>query len=189
MKAIVWAAAAVGVTLAGVAVAGEMERHEVVVAVVDESGDGETRVSLNSEDLGFNLHDLQVGESRSVVDEAGTPVLVTRTEDGFTFDVNGKTIEMPAFDGEHHGAVFVGGEHEQDVDVHVMKHPGPWSGAGPGGTMIISGKAIDEATQQQIRMLLESTGHEGEVRFIDRESGNGGPHKIKIVEKRIEKTQ
>jgi hypothetical protein len=41
------------------------------------------------------------------------------------------------------------------------------------GTMIISAKPIDDATQQQIKLLLESAGYDSDVNFIDREEVHG----------------
>lgn len=172
-------------SLAGAVYAGEMEHREVVIAVAADDADGEFKFKFNSDDTGFDLDDLQVGESRSITGESGETALITREEDGFSIDVNGKTIKMPHFEGDHGSRVWISGDTAEDVDVHVFKsHEGPTD-----GTVIISGTTIDEATRALIQSTLESAGHGGEVTFIDRESRHGGERHVKIIKKHIEKTQ
>jgi len=38
-------------------------------------------------------HNMQVGDNRSVVDKNGRSILVTRAEENFSFDIDGKTID------------------------------------------------------------------------------------------------
>jgi len=136
--------------------------------------DEDVRIKINSEELGFNLHDMQEGENRSIIDESGRSVLVTRTADGFTFNIDGEIVEMPALFGGHHARSKDG--EEVDVNMHVMHRTqvaGRHGRHGMDGTMIISAKPIDDATQQQIKLLLESAGHESDVNFIDREDAHG----------------
>ena len=176
--------------MAMTAFAADEVRTKMVIALVDGDGDDQTRIELNSEELGFNLHDMQVGENRSIVDEDGRTILVTRDADGFSFDVDGKTIRMPVFHGGPHapgmphGAVVVSGD--EDAEVHVVHGAHGRMAEGPRGITILSGKPIDDATQQQIRTVLESAGHDSEVHFIDHESRHGGPHQIRIIEKQVE---
>jgi len=174
--------------LAVVALAGEEMRTNIAIAVVDDS-DGEVRIELDSDDLGFNLHDMQEGENRSIVDKSGRTILVTREADGFTFDVDGKTIKMPAFDGDHHGMVWVDADHDEDIDVRVMKDASFVTAGSMDGIMIMSGKPIDEATQQAITSLLESAGHGSDVRFIDHDGPHSGPHGVHVIKKHVEITQ
>ena len=170
--------------------ASEEIKTKMHIELIDDNNDGAFRIVLDSDEMGFNLHDMQVGENRSVVDKSGKSILVTREENGFTLNVDGETIEMPVFDGEHHGAVWVGAEHDQDVSVHVMKDVNFIKAEGDPGIMIMSGKPIDKATQQAIRSLLESTGHGSEVNFINHEQHHGdGEHQVKVIQKRVEKTQ
>ena len=93
--------------------ASEEVQTKMRIAVVDDRADGEIRIELDSDEIGFNLHDLQVGENRSIVGKSGQSILVTRQEDGFVFDVDGNTIEMPVFDGDHHGSEVDFISHEQ----------------------------------------------------------------------------
>jgi len=167
--------------------ASEEVKTKMHIELIDDSNDGAFRIVLDSDEMGFNLHDMQVGENRSVVDKSGKSILVTREENGFTFNVDGETIEMPMLDGGHHGAVWVGAEHDPDVNVHVMKDVNFTMAEGEVGIMIMSGKPIDEATQQAIKSLLESTGHGSEVNFINREQHHGdGEHQFRVLKKTVE---
>lgn len=177
------AALAATLLFATAALAGENEHTKVEIKVISDDGDGNTHLVLDSDEMGFNLHDMQVGENQSIVDKEGRPVLITRNEDGFEFQVDGKTIDMLDIAAPHANAVF-----EDDVDVHVIRNhigkpPAPHAMGGMDGVMIISGEEIDEATQQIIRTALESAGHES-VRFAD--GHGGGPHQVKVVSKVIE---
>jgi hypothetical protein len=168
--------------------ASEEVKTKMHIELIDDNDHGAFRIELDSDEMGFNLHDMQVGENQSVVDKSGKSILVTREEDGFVFNVDGETIEMPIFDGEHHGAVWVGAEHDVDVKVHVMKDVNFTKAEGEVGTMIMSSKPIDEATQQAIKSLLESTGHGSEVNFINHERPHGdAEHQVRVLKKVIEK--
>jgi len=172
---------------------GEESHQKIEIKVISDDGGDRTHFVLDSDELGFSLHDMQVGENQSIVDEEGRAVLITRTEDGFSFEVDGKTIDMPAFDDLHEKNVWVNkGEFTSDIDVRVMHkgmgmHPGmaPHAMMEDEGVMIISGKEIDAATQQVIRTALESAGHDS-VHFAG--GGEGGLHQVRIIEKVVEVT-
>ena len=72
--------------LASVALAGEEIKTRMAIALVDGDSHGEVRLELDSDDLGFNLHDMQEGENQSIVDKLGRTILVTREADGYRFD-------------------------------------------------------------------------------------------------------
>lgn len=171
------------ILFAATAYSGDEGHHKMEIKVVVDGGDGETRIVIDSDDLGFDLHDMQIGENHSIVDKEGRSILVTRVEDGLTFEVDGKTIEMPLFggdDGMHVWAAAADVDHVSDIDVHVM-HVGMTADAmAMDGVMIFSGKEIDEATQQVIRVALESAGHEN-VRFAG--GDDGGPHHVRVIKK------
>ena len=172
----------VAIGLFGAALAQE-ETH-VKIEYSGNDGDHDAmRIVLDSDERGFNLHDMQEGENRSVVDKEGRTILVTREADGFVFDVDGKSVKMPMLHGEHGTIAMVNGDHVEDVDVRVLHHSSDMATPVMGGTMIITPKPVDEATQQAIRSLLESAGHDSEVHFIDHESSDGGPHQVKVVKK------
>ncbi len=163
------------VGLAGIALAGE-----------------DVQIVINSEELGFDLRDLhgmQEGENRSIVDESGRNILVTREADGFTLNIDGEIVEMPALFGGHHGMVWAEDGDEVDVNVHVMHRARIANMDGMhdfDDTMIISRKPIDDATQQQIKLLLESAGYGSEVNFIDREAAHGEQVFIKRIVETVE---
>jgi len=167
------------------AYSGEKEHHKMEITVIAEDGQGATHLTLDSDELGFNLHDMQLGENRSIVDKEGRSILVTRGEDSFSFNIDGKMIEMPVFDGHGDGNVWASKvDHVEDTNVRVM-HDGmaPNVMFDAEGVMIFSGKKIDEATQQIIRTALESAGHEN-VHFAG--GDDGGPHGVHVVRKVIE---
>ncbi len=126
--------------------ASEDIKTKMHIELIDGSHDDAFRIELDSDEMGFNLHDMQVGENRSVVDKSGRSILVTRGEDGFVFNVDGETIEMPVFDGDHHGAVWVSDGDGKVVDLQVTKDIDFINAENMDGIMIMSGKPIDEAT-------------------------------------------
>ena len=175
-------------SLAGAVYAGgpeHREDREMVVVVKSDDADGEVKINLDSDNMDFDLSELQVGESRSVVDDSGQAVLITRGEQGYSFDVNGKVIEMPLLEDMGHDAVMVDGAHSSDVKVKVIKHGDGGMDAMP-GTLVISEKPIDSATQDAIRATLQSAGHDAEITFIDGEKHAGGEGHVKVIKKRIE---
>ena len=179
---------AVALGLATIAFAGEQTKMKIVV--VEDDGDGAIRIELDSDDIGFNLEELQEGESRSIVDKSGQSILVTRKADGFTFDVDGKTIDMPMLGGDHDSMVWVGEDGGADVDLHIMKNATFFGEDHLGSTMIMSAKPIDEATQQIIKSALESSGHDSDVSFVTHgahhAAGHDGAHQVKVIRKVIE---
>ena len=76
-----------------------------------------------------------------------------------------------------------------DIDVRVMHGSSMAIAHSMDGVMILSEKPIDEGTQLAIKSMLESAGHGSEVRFVDASASHGGPHAIKVIEKRIEITK
>ncbi len=99
---------------------------------------------------------------------------MTRAKDGFSFNIDGETIELPSFEsGEPGGVHWIsdGEDYEKKLS----------------GTMILSQKPIDDATQQAIRSLLESAGYAGEVDFVDHADAGRGKVMIKKVERVVEK--
>ena len=179
---------AVALGLATIAFAGEQTKMKI--AVVEDDGHGEIRIELDSDDIGFSLEELQEGESRSIVDKSGQSILVTRKADGFTFDVDGKTIDMPMLGGDHDSMVWVGEDGGADVDLHVMKMGAFMGEDHMGSTMIMSAEPIDEATQQIIKSALESSGHDSDVSFVTHgahhAAGHDGAHQVKVIRKVIE---
>jgi len=180
----------VAIGLAGSALAGEDTKMKMKIAVVDGEGDDGVHFTIDSNDLDFDLADMQEGESRSIIDEAGRSILITRQGDGYTFNIDGETIELPGLMGDqHHGMVWVGEGDDSDVDVHVLRDSNFTMMHEENETMILSPKPIDEATQQAIRSLLESGGYGGDVNFVDRSDAHGGNVMIKKVQRISESPQ
>jgi hypothetical protein len=179
----------VALGLTSAAIAGDEISTRVTIAMVDDESAEELRLELDSDQLGFDLHDMQEGESRSIVDQSGRNILVTRKAEGFTFDVDGKIIEMPLLEGGHHGAIWMGDGEPGDIDVHVLHNARTATDFSQDGVMIVSGRPIDTATRQAIQSLLESAGYDSDVRFIDAQGTDGAAHTFKLIEKRVELLQ
>lgn len=90
------AAIALAFVLSAAALAGETHQKRVAIHI-DTDGDGHAvqAVRFDSETAGFDLDELQLGESRAFVDEDGNNLFVVRTENGYDFDVNGRKIAVP----------------------------------------------------------------------------------------------
>ncbi|MDX1518102.1 MAG: hypothetical protein R3288_14745 [Woeseiaceae bacterium] len=173
------------------------ERHmSMSIAVIDDATHEEVRVDLDDETLGFRLEDMQVGENRAVVDKNGQNVLITREENGFKFDVDGKTIRTPLH--RAHG----GGEYDVVIDAlraesAEMPHKAPLPPLplapplppGSDGIAVISAEPISEETQRAIEELLRAEGHDADVHFVDRSAAHARRHEIRVVKKRTDVTQ
>lgn len=148
------------------------KKMEIKVIVAGDSGEDASEVHWVSDDMDFELQDLAVGETRTIESESGKTVTITRAEEGFSFNVDGKTVEMPDMGahGTHMAFVGEGGMHETiDVDVtsdvHVMR------AHHPEGVTIVSGKPLDDSVRESIRSVLISAGNNEEVTFIDGSEG------------------
>lgn len=161
----------------------DFEMH-VKLAIDDGSGGERIFLNLDSETMGFALHDMQVGEIQSVVDESGRSILVTREENGIRFEVDGKTINMPLFDAGH-DAIWIDDGSDKNIDVRIHRVGRFIGGDDSAGIMIISGKTIDDATQESIRTLLLSSGYDGGVDFMSGGETDGRMHKTIIIKREI----
>jgi len=164
---------------ASLAVAGDVTT-DVNIIIEDGTGGESVRLNLDGASLGFDLQNMQEGEIQSIVDESGRPILFTREADGIRIDVDGKTINIPSIgDGNHMEWISVGdGLVNTDVNVRVMRHGGDMT-----GTTILSAKAIDAATREEIRSLLANSGHDGEVDFIESGGSGGRLHKMIVIDR------
>ena len=184
--------------LGAAALAGEEYRTQIEVAIDDDQS-GEQHFRFDSQDAGFNLHDMQVGESRTITSDSGQTAFVLRTEDGFEFEVDGKKINMGDF-GDVHGIAMGHGDHTADTlvnfdeNVHmarkirIVKIEGDDA---DNGVTVITGNSLDETTQQQIRDVLSSSGHTGEVTFIDANSAHGdhaSMERVHIIKQEVDVT-
>ena len=108
----------VAIGMFSVALAQEERRMHVEV-ISDDGVHDAVVVQIDSDDLDFDLENMQVGENQAVVDESGRTILITREEDGYRFDVEGKEISVPVLHGEHDTMVMVDGDYDVSVDVDV----------------------------------------------------------------------
>jgi hypothetical protein len=165
--------------------------HEVEMQViVAADAHGTSTVHFDSSQLGFNMEDLAVGETRVIENDAGRQVSMTRTENGIQVDVDGRTIEVPHI-SMMAAPVDVG---DIDVDVEVIESDVPSSVAialggthairavPPDGVMIMSPTPLDASVRESIRSVLISAGIDEEVRFIDGSEEHKQVHVIKRVE-------
>ena len=184
MKTLKLAVIAVLATFAATTFAQEEHQMKFEIIVAEDGSDETTNFSWSSDDADF---DMQVGESRSIVDDAGRAVLITREENGFKLDVDGKTIELPGMPGVGaHGThmAFVDGG-EMDIDVQVVSDGHFMSSGGPAGVTIITDEALDESTRASIEAVLQSAGRDDKVIFIDGSGGSDGEN-VRIIRKHVE---
>lgn len=187
MRTLKLAATAVLLIFGATTFAQEEHQMKFKVIVAEEGADQTTSVSWSGADADFDIQDMQVGESRSIIDDSGQSVLITRETDGYKIDVDGKTIMMPEMPGMGpHGAhmAFVDGG-ETDIDVQVIGHEGFMTSGGPEGVTIISAEALDDSTKASIEAVLQSAGRNDKVIFIDSSGGSDGEH-VKIIHKHVE---
>jgi hypothetical protein len=182
---LVLAAAVLGV--AGNSLAGEESRHVMAIEVAGDTAANGVSFRLDSDELGFDLDEMQMGETRSVVDESGRAIMITRSETGFSFNVDGETIELPHFadmDGED--LHWVGKGDDADVNVQVVRKHVNTTMSDTNATVIFSPQPIDAATRASIQSILEAAGYGSEVEFIDHEGSDDGHIFIKKVEKVVD---
>ncbi len=155
------------VALPGLADEGEKSSFDIQIVALD--GDETIDLAFSSDNTDFDFMNMQVGENHSFTDDKGRNILVTREEDGFRLDIDGKTVELPHFGGLHGS-----GDIDIDVDVDKRVHV---KRLGPSGITIMSDTTIDDATRQSIESVLRSAGYEEAVNFVD-ESSAKKIHKV-----------
>ena len=173
------------------------EQHVMKIVVAGDSTSDSTAFHWSSNDSGFDMQGMQLGETHSIVDESGRSVLITREAEGFKFDIDGETIVVPDFDFDAPHMAFVGGsDFSTDVDVEIMGEHDMTSGSMslmmPGhesnGVTIISGEALDASTKESLKAVLQSAGRDDEVIFIDGSGGSDGKQ-VRVIRKQIEIAQ
>lgn len=184
--------------LATATIAGEDHRTRIQIDIDDE--DGQAAFMFDSEDAGFDLHDLAIGERRQLVDEAGNVANVLRTEDGFELDVNGRKVDLAELHGGHDVEMHMHpGDADTDVivvgDARKVKKVRMIKTDDDEVVTIISTAAIDNATRELIREALRSSGQNGDVVFIDGSDlkVNGdkqahGRHEVRVIRKKVDVT-
>lgn len=176
--------------LCAAAFAGQETEHKTAIKVIvaDDGSSEPTTFEWTSDGSDARLDDMQVGESRTVTDDSGKTVVVTREEDGYNFDVNGRSVKMPEF-GEHGPHMMMlsadGGNFEYDVEVDGERHIVHKRMHAPDGVTIISDTPLDDSVRESIRSVLQSAGLDKEVTFID--SSADDEHKqMRVIKKKVE---
>ena len=147
----------------GTAAAQDDERKVQIKVMVAGVGDDEaSELSWSSNDLGFDIQDLAVDETRTMESQSGETVTITRAEEGFNVEVDGKTIMMPGM-GAH-------GTHMALVGA---------------GVTIVSGNPLDQSVKDSIRSVLISAGNNEEITFID---GSQDGRRVMIKKGRSDRT-
>ncbi len=176
----------------GTAMAGDEVERKVAVKVVvagDNSSDS-SGYTWSSDAMDFDMQDLEVGETRVLDNESGKTVSVTRGADGYSFDIDGKTIEMPDISAHGTHMAFVSAddiEHEIDIaeaiDIEVMGETHVMGGHRAEGVTIISSKPLDSSVRESIKSVLVSAGNGDEVTFID---GTNEENRVIMMKKKVD---
>lgn len=176
--------AALAVLMAfGAAMAQEGEEKIRIKVMVDGEGSDEaTEVHWVSSDMDFEMQDLAVGETRTIKGDSGNTVTMTREEEGFSFNIDGKTIMLPDMGAHGTHMAFVGdGAMHENIDVDVTSDVHVMRAHHPDGVTIVSGKPLDDSVKESIRSVLISAGNNEEVTFID-----GSEDGKRVIMKKIE---
>ena len=186
--------------IASAAIAGE--KHETRIKIVTDDTETGT-FEWSSSDADGDFSDLEVGDSKTITGDDGKEVTVTRTEKGLTFDIDGRAIEMMDFDGDGEIMVDVDVIHEGDgrhmihkdgdVVIKEMKNVKVIKTDDAADVTIISSDEIDDETRARIEAALREAGKDGEVLFLDgselhEDAQAHGEHEVRIIKKKIEKT-
>lgn len=168
------------------AVAGD-HRHTKIAIAVDGDETGEQSFHFDSEDAGFDIQSLAVGESRVWTDENGNVANIMRTTAGYEIDVAGEKIMLDELHGDATGDIDTVVEVDDVREIKMIK-----KGVVDDIT-IISAEPIDEATRRQIVDTLNASGNDSEVIFIDGselnahgESHAREKHEVRIIRKELD---
>ena len=172
-----------GCLIAAAAVAGEEHETRIEIAV-DGDGDEPRVFEWHSNDPDADLSGLDVGESKTLTGDDGKEVVVTRTEKGLEFNVDGETInvlgdadgmlhEVHKMDGDN--AVFV----KKSKDVKIIETHAD------DGVTIIASDEIDDETRARIEAALKDSGNDGDVIFLDGSDLSGAEQTHDRHEKKI----
>ncbi len=185
------------VLLAAAAVAGHPEETRMKI-VIDGEQAGEQAFRFDSEDAGFDLGSLAVGESHQVTDASGNVATILRTTDGFEIDVAGEKIVLGDLGNLDAMAVQLHvDDHEAmidtDVEVREVRKIRVLRDGDEDGVTVISPNPIDEATRQRIREALQEAGVGGGVEFIDgsklhvpSDAHAKGGHEVHIIRQQVD---
>lgn len=172
--------------LAAAAGAGDHQHTKIAVAV-DGDASGEQSFHFDSEDTGFDLQSLAIGESRVWTDKSGNVANIMRTTDGYEIEVAGETITINDLHSDEMADIDTTVEIDEVRKIKMVKT------GDVDDITIISSDPIDEATRQRILETLKASGNDSEVVFIDGsgfgshdESHAGERHEVRIIRKELD---
>lgn len=132
--------------------------------------DARVMLSAFDSDEAIDIGDMEIGETRYLTTDSGKEVIVTREEDGFLLEVDGKEFRFDSINGND-VRLILGPQGEPGEDVDVMT----WSGSNHiflgrpehlDDTVHISGLGdLDEYQREEIIDALRSVGVDKEIRF------------------------
>ncbi len=169
-----------GCLIATAAVAGDKHKMKIKVAVDGDAG--EQKVFEWHGD-GTTIDDLEVGESKTITDDDGNEITLTRTEDGLDIEVEGERIEV----------MHPGDADSEDTVVKEHKTVKVIKAGHDGGVTIISSDAIDEETRARLAEILKEAGKDGEILFIDGSELHGDEQagtrrEVRVIRKKTDVT-
>ncbi len=168
-----------GCLIATAAVAEPQHKMKIEVAVDGERG--EPKVFEWHGD-GTTIEDLEVGESKTITDDDGNEITLTRTAEGLEIEVEGERVYVPHPAGE-----------DEDVIVKEHKTVKVVRTDNPGGITIISSDEIDEETRARLEGVLKDAGKDGEILFIDGselhdDRQSGSRREVRVIRKTTDVT-
>ncbi|MEO8275198.1 MAG: hypothetical protein ABI639_03210 [Thermoanaerobaculia bacterium] len=139
-----YAAASEEVAAGGIAAAGDAAssggseaspiRHSKIRLIVDHDGSAE-QIALT------DLHEMAVGESRTLATESGTPVVVSRDDEGFEIDVDGRKIRLDEhFSTDGLNLLADGGT--KQFTRHIVLRDGDGESDHDGNVMIVRNRVV-----------------------------------------------
>lgn len=146
----------------------EIKEHNVMVFKThDDQGSDEVRLDSNT--MGFQLSELQEGETRTALTEDGRSVTLSKTNGEISLMLpSGRIVNLPSVD------------HKQGRKIHVMKMHGDHDEMSedfafdfdadieiPEGITISSTTPLDDNTKQAIRNAIQAAGVSDPVNFSD----------------------
>ena len=161
---------ALAMTSVAISAADTEKRH--IMIKVDKSGDHDAKVDLkvDGEAEAFTMPELEVGESKTITTKSGKTILISKTEEGLTLDVEGKQVNLPSFGGN------LGARIHSSLPLHKTLKD----------SIQISGVKLDDNQKQIIKDAFVAAGIDKKINFSehnimvfstdDMEFGKGGKH-------------
>jgi len=123
--------------------ANETEKQLVVVQVdKSDNQDAKVEVKVDGSAESFNLPEMEVGDSKTIITESGKSVTLNKTEGGITMDIDGKSVPLPLFSGN------LGARIHRSMPLHHMTSD----------QITISGVELDDSQKQIIRDAFLTAG-------------------------------